>query len=524
MLQLLAMWLSWVRALHTVDGTLRLSRPLLRAIQDWGGKEGGRAGGWGQEPSVLPKSSQQPSPEQSKEGGAEDGVGVFIDSTTVKGGGKEDAEELVLKQGGVSLTSNAEEDERKGNMGDDVLMVEDAISAVMGANGNASGCSKNTAVIQQSKESREKLTVVPLVEDEAAALEHDVMTKEECEERAGVEKLVEKLVADFSRFPPAEEEWGDLRKIAEEEDKETDTSSPKGRDDPKSATPSGTAVPCGKMTVAPPRRRTEDGDEHARVDDSGRGDRDGSDYSGGGELSASEGDDRNRCSAQVKNDATDEALSRAPIRKAEALKAAGNEAFYEERFEAADEAFSAALDLLYAHALPLPSPPSPLPLPETPPKAIKPIADAQCLRGILHRNRAAVALRLVGCASKYPRVESMATTTRDDGNKTSGAINGCETDDSVVDVQDLQGLKRGSGTGEGHGRAAPSDRQGGKRSTLALLERCESDCLSAIELDALDKKAHFRLARCREMRRRCCKGEVAASVQGEGAEHKETCV
>ncbi|CAN0481854.1 unnamed protein product, partial [Ectocarpus sp. 8 AP-2014] len=42
--QLLAMWLSWVRALHTVDGTLRLSRPLLRAIEEWAGKGGEREG------------------------------------------------------------------------------------------------------------------------------------------------------------------------------------------------------------------------------------------------------------------------------------------------------------------------------------------------------------------------------------------------------------------------------------------------------------------------------------------------
>ncbi|CAM9211051.1 unnamed protein product, partial [Hapterophycus canaliculatus] len=41
-LELLAMWLSWVRALHTVDGTLRLSRPLFRAIREWGGKDGDR--------------------------------------------------------------------------------------------------------------------------------------------------------------------------------------------------------------------------------------------------------------------------------------------------------------------------------------------------------------------------------------------------------------------------------------------------------------------------------------------------
>ncbi|CAM9858954.1 unnamed protein product, partial [Choristocarpus tenellus] len=36
-LEILAMWLSWVRALYTRDGKLRLSRKLLLAIDSWGG-------------------------------------------------------------------------------------------------------------------------------------------------------------------------------------------------------------------------------------------------------------------------------------------------------------------------------------------------------------------------------------------------------------------------------------------------------------------------------------------------------
>ncbi|CAN0574104.1 unnamed protein product, partial [Ectocarpus sp. 12 AP-2014] len=76
-LELLAMWLSWVRALHTVDGTLRLSRPLFRAIEEWGGKGGEREGNIAWSDERLPLTTLPHTKKPCGDGKAE-GEGAIV--------------------------------------------------------------------------------------------------------------------------------------------------------------------------------------------------------------------------------------------------------------------------------------------------------------------------------------------------------------------------------------------------------------------------------------------------------------
>lgn len=62
--------------------------------------------------------------------------------------------------------------------------------------------------------------------------------------------------------------------------------------------------------------------------------------------------------------------------------------------------------------------------------------------------------------------------------------------------------------------------------TFDLLARCEEDCLAAIAVDPGDKKACFRLAKCRDFQRRWrLRRDVggAASVDGGDAEQDRRC-
>ena len=69
-----------------------------------------------------------------------------------------------------------------------------------------------------------------------------------------------------------------------------------------------------------------------------------------------------------------------------------------------------------------------------------------------------------------------------------------------------------SGEGRREGEEEAEEEEEEEEKALVLLGQCERDCLSAIEIDAVDKKAHFRLARCREMRRRCRREGLAAAL------------
>ena len=223
-------------------------------------------------------------------------------------------------------------------------------------------------------------------------------------------------------------------------------------------------------------------------------------------------------------------------KQAGALKIAGNESFRTKNFQAAYDAYTTALDALDAAGLvppPQPLPPSTPPpslVDNPPPKEERRLSEAAALRGILHRNRAAVALRMFESSSAAVAAGGGDTaSSQPDGGIARGAGDGDDALDKSADRRILHATRTEAGSGRAGRRALPLGEEERRKEreeeeeekALALLERCESDCLSAIEIDAADKKAHFRLARCREMRRRCRRQGLAAALGEENGLEQE---
>lgn len=484
---LLAMWLSWVRALHTADGTLRLSRPLLRAIEEWAGKESeaevGRRWDKGQWIPTLPGMQQQQSPAVGGDGEAGDdsetdtasaGVEVKPDFTreVVR------AEDETSPTGGEARQGENEGQQRTGS----------GTAAVATVSGRA-----------------------PASDLEAEAM----MLKAEREEREKVLELVGKLVADFGRFPPAEEEWEEVKDDPEKDDHE-----------PSQGNERGTAIDQGCEGAC---NSVNDGDIRGGAENkSGKRDQPPviggpSGVGDGGETPRPEKarDDGGDCTTSG-SDALETSLL-ASTRKALALKVEGNESYGKGGLEEARGKYTAALGILDAAAGA--SPPR-MPLKsKTSVKKLEQVSrtEADALRGVLHRNRAAVALRL------FESKATAAAAARDGkvpaaGQKgsTEGGIDAPNTGSgdrpqaSSVTEPAPGGWNRGTSPGKGAGREAKE--VGSTRlaleSSLALLEECKSDCLKAIEVDAGDTKARLRLERCRDLRRRCYRGGLVAAAAG----------
>ena len=269
------MWLSWVRALHTADGTLRLSRPLLRALEEWGGKGGEREGSeWGKVPWGPAPSQDQPGSSGRAAGvTGEEAAGALVDTTTAEiGDGFADDEAVVLRderpdvdrREGVEVGKEAAREGRgrggggKGGGegggeggGGAVAVAETGESSIVRTTIGEPGAGMMDELKPSSSSSptpaaqpREKLKVGEISVDDAEQATETVVApvaKEGCrghqeiivstgrvtgreptssqlerifeaerEERTNVVELAVKLVADFGRFPPAEQEWKEV--------------------------------------------------------------------------------------------------------------------------------------------------------------------------------------------------------------------------------------------------------------------------------------------------------------------------
>lgn len=479
------MWLSWVRALHTADGTLRLSRPLFHAIEEWAGKEGEPEGklGWdkGQWVPTLPGMQQQ-SPRVGGDGSAEHNIESGTASADV---------EIALEKKGTSHTLG---------------------KAREGENGEKQGAISGTAAAAALSGR------APASDLEAEAM----MLKAEREEREKVLELVGKLVADFGRFPPAEQEWEGVEDGREKGDRglsqrnEGGAAVDQGCEDARSSGNGGDgrggAVSVSGSLNNPPSGRE---DQPPIVGGSG-----GSGGRGDDDIHISSEKGRNddgRCTSNGR-DTIETSLS-ASIRNALILKVEGNESYGQGHLEEAREKYTTALGILDAAAGAAP--------PQTPSQNSTSEnksgevsrTEAVVLRGVLHRNRAAVALRLfeskvmAAAAAAAAAKDGKATTAHQRGS-TGGDIGGTNTGSG-----DRQKASAVAEPVQGEGRQAKEAKSTrlALDSSLALLEVCENDCLKAIEVDAGDKKARLRLDRCRDSRRRCYRaGLVAAAAGREG--------
>ncbi|CAM9216799.1 unnamed protein product, partial [Scytosiphon promiscuus] len=457
-LELLAMWLSWVRALHTVDGTLRLSRPLFRAIKEWGGKDDDRKGerGSGRGPcaATVPHKKEKPLPPVREDARAAG---------------------MVPEEGGMtdgSGVGNGEEGDREGERETEQVADTAAVATVDGQGG----------VVHSGE--RDEGETVPSDEG-SEAQRAAVMARAESEERAKVLELSEKLVADFGRFPPAEQEWEGV-----EEGKQTG----KGR-----------APVKGRDDAVPASRAISDEEEKTAGQ-------------GVGEISGDGGS--SRCeTAQTVGDA---APSATPTQRALALKLEGNDSFRKADLYAARDAYTTALGVLAGEV----AGDGRESKTKTTEKPEAREAEAAVLRGVLHRNRAAVALRLrytpPNHGPREPKTQDARNRARDGEKAAAGGTDLHPEQPTTPAAPETEPVapkgERGTSTSnpkEGWLLEETSNNErAALESSLALLNGCESDCLQAIEVDASDKKARLRLDRCRALRRRCCRGGLAAAVEG----------
>lgn len=475
--QLLAMWLSWVRALHTVDGTLRLSRPLFRAIEEWGGKGGEREGNiaWSER---LPLPTL-PHAKKPCGGGKAEGEGAIV---VAKG-------EIVdvAAVGAAAVTE-------KAKMTPAAVLTEKDSGAAAAAAVEGDGSSAGVGAPAGD------------LEAEMAA-----MLQAERKERAEVLELSKKLVADFARFPPAEEEWEGV----EEDDR---------------GERSGGDLPLGGGATAP--APTEEGRSSTAAgrgccDDEARGSGD----SGGREETSKAGrETRSSLPSEAAEVAPEPPPTSVSTRKALALKIEGNEAFGEGDMQAAMEAYTAALGVLNGAATEARAlegaPKNKTTVTTTTEELEASRAEATALSGVLHRNRAAVALRLFNSKAAAAAASGKERAT-EDNQKNQAAPRGGGVDGGIISSAARCSQRQPSThptppgrrrrVSPGRERRTQEETDDVRRSlqlSLALLEECESDCLRAIEVDAGDKKARLRLDKCRELRRRCYRGGLASASAG----------
>lgn len=481
------MWLSWVRALHTVDGTLRLSRPLLRAIEEWAGREGGPEGrrGWVKEQWVPTLPGMQQQQQQSQTVGGDAALEKYSKSKTASSA---DVEK------GPGLTPEMAPHDKEHNVGQQ---------------GTVSGAATVGAVSGRA----------PSSDLGAEAM----MLEAEREEREKVLELVGKLVADFGRFPPAEQEWEEVQDGGGTDGREPlqgDDGGEKGeyqgcentRDSGNGEGDHRGAVSERGSPNNPPRGK----EDQAPTTTGGTGS-----HSNGGEVAHRE-KARDDCTSSSRD--TSETSLTTSTRKALALKLEGNESFKQGHVEQARKKYTAALGILDSAGGEAST--------EAPwqckTSANKPgevsRTGAAVLRGVLHRNRAAVALRLFeskATAAVAARDEKAATahqkgsTGGGTGGTNTGSCDRQQAENGPASGEGNQALLSG-GAGEGRQVKEAESTRLVLESSLALLEDCESDCLKAIEVDAGDKKARLRLERCRDLRRRCYRGGLAAAAAGRG--------
>lgn len=557
------MWLSWVRALHTVDGTLRLSRPLFRAIKEWGGREGdGEGRGWGnvQWIPVLPDKQQQQQRQRRRGEGVVDGkdgpaavaagsdtvdVAVGV-GTAITGRGQVVAAGTKVEPCAVS---NVEEKGANSTLetekGEEVTQVQCGGVGGKRENREERKVGDTISVAAANAEDAAKGGCTPsggrTLDGEINA--EPMMLKAKQDERAKVLELVEKLVADFGRFPLAEREWEGVEEGSEKVGRDLCSRGDESAPAESPADGGAAAGPrCDNACSA------DDGDGCGGINGGGTGSKKGEPSACGHSnaddtlrrekaqnVEVSKGDGGSNTTNDSRSVAT---------RKALTLKAEGNESYRTGDLEAARDAYTRALDIMKASAGATP-PQSPMSQSNTSKDSPEETSrvEAAVLWGVLHRNRAAVALRMF---ESKATAEAAAASTRDAGATTAhhtgdattrngsgrapprGNSFGRTTNGSIdLHSQPASGAKNLpahgsdphllSGKENGHRAKETDDARLTLELSLALLEGCEGDCLKAIEVDAGDKKARLRLDRCRELRRRCYRtGLASAAVDREG--------
>lgn len=498
------MWLSWVRKLHTADGTLKLSKKLFEAIKSWSGEGKSSGGGWGNGPwKIRSKNGTEESAENAlitmKNEGTAHASGSGGNPKTIPNGG-----EGVKPQGQTALKDTAPGKILAESAEEDVSLDDNPPM-----NGSQRG--------ECQEEGKEEESMALEGEDSHNTAElngrnSDQKHKGQREERARIVDLSKRLVEDFGRFPLADEEWKEVRPVLETQSEPTgngpailneetivmatEHTSAIDEEDVK-PTPGVSAdaraangvilgdaqrVPCKSNEISEPVQITQQDDDNP---------------------------------APTSRTNTISEPNSPAMASAEDLRARGNEAFRKGNFDAAREAYTTAISLLERDiSLPLPS--------QQPPTVGQPQESSNAeklsaLRAVLYRNRAAVSLRLFDSAvAERPPEQPLFKPLRCSANNKEG---GDEKFNKDTDSRAYDGI-----TTDKNNKCSLPARKDFRKSERAaedeverdearlLLKQCEEDCLRAIEFDGGDKKARFRLTRCRELKDRCRRGGLRACV------------
>lgn len=478
------MWLSWVRALHTVDRRLRLSRSLLRAIENWGGDEAPRTSDLVKGlPTLLPPI--QPGGEHANENTRNMPQNDCQNRGHLISGKKTPlANDKNVNSFGVSVVAEKED--------------------VKNPQQNAVATTSHPTGVKTSGR-----MVIPWPQQETTI-------EAQREEHAMVLKLAKTLVEDFGRLPPAEEEWEDLRERGNSEGV-TNCDHEEGNYSTASTPASATALLRETSGTKNANSTAEELDLEMGRNDTCLEERSETVAQGRESLSS------NACPAEKKkaDDGSDAGVDAAqfpdPIRKAEALKAEGNDAFGRGNFEAAQRAYTNALSTLDAAEFPVPLLPS---LNNTSSRIEgRSPSEANKLRGVLHRNRAAVSLRLFYRATVSNSADSNKTCSVSEGPAAN--VDGCSSSPQNRSCLSTGREEASDGfPGQSSSSSTNTENADVEQRAIALLDQCEEDCLRAIEVNATDKKALFRLAKCREIRRRCRRGGMATASSGSDTEQE----
>lgn len=579
-LQLLAMWLSWVRALHTKDGVLRLSKVLFRAIDEWAGKyDGGeKFSRWSKDPWVPSLREQQQTTPHGKRGECgpveDDSTPALFTLDTTANTEPKDRDAFMEKKDvsfvrqGVQEEDATQVEPRRGGEDDAATKVTDMKNNVETANEQIAGVilaptpflpsalddrsSKNAFVVEPSVEgeavgSKTSEAASTVVKKESTQLEEnairvdfsttavekyrelgaEMMVRGEIDERARVVELAKKLAADFGRFPSAEEEWGEVLNDVEDIKEESHGESQRGDNTNNKQYPSSSSVAVNLRAEDSPLVSLTEKEAITSQDSTDVGDNSGErscrEYGstpiGNQAANSSIGGIPTQSNLNVSNDN----LPIEPTQKARALKEKGNEAFREGSLEAAREAYSAALAVLNAAET---SPSSQSPQCKKPLKKAQTSKEAATLHGVLHRNRAAVGLRQFDFALAEARKREVGLSPGDTNKSYAVGRGGGGYPNTAIEDSRSEWGAHASVTGyKGREQSVPSRKKviqvKEEMHAASLLEQCEDDCLSAIQMDAGDKKAQFRLARCREMRRKWHHGTFSGVVDKRKAKEEQ---
>lgn len=293
------------------------------------------------------------------------------------------------------------------------------------------------------------------------------MTEGERAEWEQVVKLSKTLVEDFGRLPFAGAEWEEVRAILLTESGESEVGTQEGGNNaPLNGLP-------GELNTGVSNTTT---------------------------VSTTSGADQPGDAGTSREGRADSLLS-AAVKKAKDLKARGNDKFRTGNLDESLGAYSEALDELQqvephaSETIGSTGSIGGVKIDQSQVQDRKQQEVCSTLRGVLHRNRAAVLLSMFDHMVEAPRQakhEMRSSALHKSPAEFRGARMGISSVSAGHVYSDRQKARNASSEAE-------TEEKRVKVVSMQLLEQCEADCLRALELDATDKKARFRLARCREL-------------------------